>query len=72
MKGGNIEVNNVIEAMKKGWMILEVAKVLARGGNDEGRGYLVTLAEPSNHTLHKLYLPYSSEVEAFLNRASLP
>jgi hypothetical protein len=47
-----------------------VATVLARGRNDEGRGYLVTLLEPDSYMLRKLYLPYSLEAEALLNQAS--
>ena len=62
----------VVEALTIGWIISEVATVLARGRNDEGRGYLVTLIEPDNYLLHKLYLPYSVEVEALLNQESVP
>lgn len=65
-------MNSVVEALKKGWTISEVATVLARGRNDEGRGYLVTLLEPDSYLLHKLYLPYSVEAETLLNQASLP
>jgi len=65
-------VNKVIEALNKGWMVSEVATVLARGRNDEGRGYLVTFMEPDNYMLHMLYLPYSLEAEALLNQASIP
>lgn len=65
-------MDRVTEALKKGWIISEVATVLARGRNDEGRGYLVTMMEPDNYLLHKLYLPYSVEVEALLNQASTP
>ena len=42
-------MGNVIEALKKGWSVLDVATVLAHGKNDEGRGFLVTLMEPKNH-----------------------
>lgn len=63
---------NVIEAINKGWIISEVTTVLARGRNDEGRGYLVTLLEPESYLLHKLYLPYSLEVEALLSQVSMP
>jgi hypothetical protein len=62
----------VIEALNNGWMISEVANVLAHGRNDEGRGFLVTFAEPVNHMLYKLYLPYSAEAESLLNQASMP
>ncbi len=65
-------MNGFIEALQKGWMVSEVATVLARGTNDEGRGYLVTLLEPGRYLLHELYLPYSVEAEALLNQASLP
>jgi hypothetical protein len=63
-------MNHIVEALNKGWMVSEVVTVLARGRNDEGRGYLVTLLEPGNSMLHKLYLPYSVEAEALLNQAS--
>lgn len=64
-------MEHILEALKKGWMVSEVATVLARGGNDEGRGFLVTLLEPGNYRLHQLYLPYSLEAEALLNQASI-
>lgn len=65
-------MSKVIEALNKGWTISEVATVLARGRNDEGRGFLVTLVEPSYHMLREVYLPYSKETEALLDRASMP
>lgn len=63
-------MENILEALKKGWLVSEVTTVLARGGNDEGRGYLVTLLEPGSNILHELFLPYSLEAEALLNQAS--
>lgn len=63
-------MNSIIEALEKGWLISDVITVLARGGNDEGRGFVVTLMEPQNYMLHKVYLPYSVEAEALLNGAS--
>lgn len=65
-------MDSVNEALKKGWIVAEVATVLAGGRNDEGHGYLVTLMEPDKYLLHKLYLPYSVEAEALLNQASMP
>ena len=65
-------MNKVMEALSQGWMISEVANVLARGSNDEGRGFLVTLSEPANHLLYQLYLPYSIEAESLLDQAILP
>ena len=63
-------MNKITEALNKGWTVSEVTNILARGRNDEGRGFLVTLMEPGNHLLHKLYLPYSSEAETLLDRAA--
>ena len=65
-------MSTVIEALNKGWTISGIAKVLARGQNDEGRGFLVTLIEPKNYISHKVYLIYSVETEALLNKASMP
>ena len=65
-------MSNVLEALKNGWTVADVATVLARGRNDEGRGFLVTLMQPKNHMFRKVYLPYSAETEAFLNRVSMP
>lgn len=65
-------MGNVIDALKKGWTVSEVASVLAHGQNDEGRGFLVTLMEPKNHLSREMYLPYSLETESFLQRASTP
>ena len=70
MKGGR-EMGNVIEALKKGWSVSDVATVLAHGRNDEGRGFLVTLMEPKNHMSRQVYLPYSPETEALLNQAAM-
>jgi len=63
-------MSNVLEALNKGWTVLDVANVLARGQNDEGRGFLVTLMQSENHISRSLYLPYSPEAETLLNQAS--
>jgi hypothetical protein len=63
-------MDQVIDALKKGWMVSEVTTVLARGRNDEGRGFLVTLLEPGSYKIHKMYLPYSLEAETLLNQAT--
>ena len=65
-------MSNVIEALKTGWAVSSVATVLAHGQNDEGRGFLVTLMEPKNHMSREVYLPYSTETEKLVNRASMP
>lgn len=65
-------MGTVIDALKMGWTVSEVATVLAHGQNDEGRGFLVTLVEPRNHMSREMYLPYSIETETFLKRASIP
>lgn len=65
-------MSNVIEALKSGWTIANVATVLAHGQNDEGRGFLITLMEPKNHLSRKMYLPYSIETETLLNCVSMP
>ena len=59
-------MSSVMDALKTGWTVSAVATVLARGQNDEGRGFLVTLMEPKNHMLRELYLPYSVEAEVLL------
>lgn len=59
-----------IEAINTGWMVSDVANVLAHGQNDEGRGFLVTLMELKNHMSRQVYLPYSPETETLLNQAS--
>ena len=59
-------MGNMIDALKTGWTVSAVATVLARGRNDEGRGFLVTLLEPKSHMLRELYLPYSAEAETLL------
>ena len=65
-------MSNVIEALKTGWAVSNVTTVLAHGQNDEGRGFLVTLMEPKSHMSREVYLPYSTETEKLLNRASMP
>jgi len=64
-------MSKVIEALKTGWKVSDVATVLAHGQNDEGRGFLVRLMEPVNHLAREVYLPYSPETEALLNQASM-
>ena len=59
-------MTNVLEALRTGWTISSVTTVLAHGQNDEGRGFLVTFAEPKNHMLREVYLPYSTEAEKLL------
>jgi hypothetical protein len=66
-----IVMKAMLEALENGWTVSDVTIVLARGGNDEGRGYLVTLLEPKTYVLQELYLPYSLEAEALLNQANL-
>lgn len=63
-------MGNFVEAINKGWKVSDVANVLARGQNDEGRGFLVTLMEPKNHLSRQVYLPYSPETERLLSQAS--
>jgi hypothetical protein len=65
-------MSNLLEALSKGWTVSGVTTVIAHGQNDEGRGFLVTLMELKNHMSSEVYLPYSKETEAFLNRASMP
>ena len=65
-------MKNIIEALDAGWAISDVATVLARGKNDEGRGFLVTLVEPKIHLSREVYLSYSPEAEALLNQAAMP
>lgn len=62
-------MSNIVEALNSGWMVLNVATVLARGQNDEGQGFLVTLMEEQNHTSRKVYLPYTPETETLLDQA---
>ena len=64
-------MGNVVEELNKGWTVSNVVTVLARGRNDEGRGFLVTLLEPKNHVSRQVYLPYSLETEALLDQESI-
>jgi hypothetical protein len=65
-----MSMKNMIEVLDKGWTVSNVVNVFARGQNDEGRGYLVTLAELENHLSREMYLPHSPEAETFLVYAS--
>lgn len=60
-------MSNVKDALSAGWVVSEVADVLAHGRNDEGRGFLVTLMELRQHLQRKEYLPYSEEAQKLLN-----
>ena len=65
-------MSNFVEALNKGWTVLDVVTVLAHGQNDEGRGFLVTLMQAQNHISREVYLPYSPETETLLDKASMP
>ena len=60
-------MSKIMDALNTGWIVSEVATVLAHGRNDEGRGFLVTLSEPNRHMLRKEYLPFSDEAQKLLN-----
>ncbi len=62
----------VMTDLRQGWTILEAATVLARGTNNEGRGYLLTLANASGSLQHKYYVPQTSEIERLLANESVP
>ena len=64
-------MKEVLKALNSGWMVSDVTTILARGMNDEGRGYLVTLLEPKTYLLQEFYLPYSLEAETLLNQANV-
>jgi hypothetical protein len=62
-------METMIRALEQGWTISEVSRVLARGNNDEDRGYLVTLANYRLHALRRLYVadsPESSDLLAYV------
>ena len=65
-------MNKVKKAMRQGWMILEATKVLARGGNDQGRGYVLTLSNPTGNLQRAYFLPGSTETEALLASERVP
>ena len=54
-------MNNIVKALRAGWTVASVANVLAHGQNDEGRGFIITLTEPNQHLVRKVYLPSSVE-----------
>jgi hypothetical protein len=58
-------METMIKALEQGWTVSEVARVLARG-NNEDRGFLVTLANYHQHTLQRLYVPDSPECNDLL------
>jgi len=59
-------MSKLVEALSNGWTVSSVASVLAHGKNDEGRGFLIKLAEPNQHMLREVYLPYSEEAQKLL------
>ena len=59
-------METMMEALEQGWTISEVARFLARGKNNGGRGYLVTLANYRSHTLRRLFVPVSPESDDLL------
>ena len=59
-------METMIKALEQGWAVSEVARVLARGNNNEDRGYLVTLADYRQHMLRRLFVPDSPESHELL------
>lgn len=59
-------MSDIIHALNAGAQVSSVAKVLAKGLNNEGRGYLVTLFDSVQMTERDYYLPYSEEADAIL------
>lgn len=65
-------MSNVKTALQKGWLILEATRVLARGRNDNGRGYIVTLSNPSGSLQRAYFMSATTETEALLASEHVP
>lgn len=59
-------MSDFLKAIKSGAQVSSVAHVLAKGANNEGRGYLVTLFDTANMTERDYYLPFSTETVELL------
>ena len=60
------------KALRKGWLILEATRVLAHGKNDNGRGYIVTLSNPTGNLQRAYFLNASTEAETLLAQEHVP
>ena len=65
-------MSHIHKALSKGWLILEATRVLAHGQNDSGRGYIVTLSNPSGSLQQAYFLNASTETEALLASEHVP
>ncbi len=55
-------------ALREGWQILESANYLARGRNNEGSGYLITLYHPARNQVRQTSVLASQEMDNLLTK----
>ena len=65
-------MSHIKKALHNGWLILEATRVLAHGKNDNGRGYILTLSNPSGSLQRAYFLRASTETEALLASEHVP
>lgn len=59
-------MSDFMKAIKSGAQVSSVAHVLAKGVNNEGKGYLVTLFDVVDMTERDYYLPFNAETVELL------
>ena len=64
-------MNTITTALHQGWTISKAATVLAHGANDEGQGYLLTLASPGADRLREYFVLRSPDVDTMLENEHL-
>ncbi len=65
-------MGHIKKALRRGWLILEATRVLAHGKNDGGRGYIVTVSNPSGSLQRVYFLRASTETEVLLASEHVP
>lgn len=65
-----LPANNLrfFDALRRGWMVTDVAEMIAHGRNDGGDSYLLTLAHMKKLLVKEMIVSKGSLVDAYLSK----
>jgi hypothetical protein len=61
-----------LAALKGGWMVTDVAEMIAHGRNDDGRSYLLTLAHMQKLLVKEMIVSKGTLVDTLLAQNGIP